>query len=250
MADKVAVRPPPGSTKKGPIREYAEAVIVALAVALMLRFFVIEAFKIPSGSMIETLAIGDFIFVNKLSYGAQIPFSFLGVGLPGGGTELMRWDEPSRGDVAVFRWPGNQKIDYIKRLVAVGGDTVEVRANELYLNGEKAPRKFVRTVTFYDKTCREQSGRLYSERIDDREYNVILGRGNGGGFQNFGPIKVKDGHVFAMGDNRDHSSDSRDWGQVDIRNVKGRALFAWLSIDPCAGLSGKLRVRRIGLPVR
>ncbi len=249
MSKKVAVKPPPKSDK-GVVREYVEAVTVALAVALVLRFFVIEAFKIPSGSMIETLAIGDFIFVNKLSYGAQIPYSLLGVSIPGGGTELMRWDEPERGDVAVFRWPGNQKIDYIKRLVAVAGDTVEVKGNELYINGEKAPRKFVRSVKFHDKTCNEQSGRLYSERIGDREYSVILGRGNGGMFQNFGPITVKKDHVFAMGDNRDHSSDSRDWGQVNINNVKGRALFSWLSIDPCAGMSGKFRLRRIGLPVR
>ena len=244
----VPKRPTRGGDK-GVIREYVEAIGIALAVALMLRFFVIEAFKIPSGSMIETLNIGDFIFVNKLSYRAEIPYSLLWWRFPGGGTTLAEWDEPEPGDIAVFRWPRDQTTDYIKRLVATAGQTVELRRNELYIDGEKLARSFERSVVYHDQRCNEVKGRLYTERIGAKEYGVILGRG-GGAYQNFGPIKVKPNHLFAMGDNRDNSSDSREWGQVPVHYVKGRALFVWLSIDPCASLAGRVRLSRIGTPVR
>ncbi len=243
---------PPRPTKggdKGVVREYVEAIGIALAVALLLRFFVIEAFKIPSGSMIETLNIGDFIFVNKLSYRAEIPYSLLWWRFPGGGTTLGEWDEPDQGDIVVFRWPRDQTTDYIKRMVAVAGQTVEVRRNELFIDGEKLARSFEKSVTYHDQRCNEMKGRQYTERIGDKEYSVILGRG-GGAYQNFGPIKVKPDHLFAMGDNRDNSSDSREWGQVPVHFVKGRALFVWLSIDPCADLAGRVRLSRIGTPVR
>ena len=244
----VPKRPTKGGGK-GVVREYLEAIGIALAVALMLRFFVIEAFKIPSGSMIETLNIGDFIFVNKLSYRAEIPYSLLWWRFPAGGTTLAEWDEPEAGDIAVFRWPRDQTTDYIKRLVATAGQTVELRRNELYIDGEKLARSFEKSITYHDQRCNEIKGRMYTERIGDKEYSVILGRG-GGAYQNFGPIKVKPNHLFAMGDNRDNSSDSREWGQVPVHYVKGRALFVWLSIDPCASLAGRVRLSRIGTPVR
>lgn len=244
-----SVPKPPGKGAKGVVREYVEAIVVALAVALMLRFFVIEAFKIPSGSMIETLEIGDFIFVNKLSYRAEVPYSLLWWRFPAGGTTLAEWDEPEAGDIVVFRWPNDQTTDYIKRIVATEGQTVELRRNELYIDGDKLPRSFEKTVTYHDQRCNEIKGRQYTERIGDKEYQVILGRG-GGAYQQFGPQKVKRDHLFAMGDNRDNSSDSRDWGQVPVRYVKGRALFVWLSIDGCADMAGRVRLSRIGTPVR
>jgi signal peptidase I len=224
---------------KSALREYVEAITIALTLALGLRFFVIEAFKIPSGSMIETLAIGDFIFVNKLSYRTEIPYSLLGVKIPGGGTTLVEWSGPDRGDVAVFRFPKDPSVDYIKRIVAIEGDTVELRRGEVFLNGEKLERKFIRTTKYNDQNCRPVNAGLWREDNGERTYEVLLEeRQRGMRVDNHGPETIKPGHAFAMGDNRDNSSDSRIWGQVPVENIKGRALFVWLSRDSCGGFLG------------
>jgi signal peptidase I len=235
-------RPP--RKPKGPIREYAEAIVIALSVALLLRFFVIEAFKIPSGSMIETLAIGDFIFVNKLSYRSEIPYAFLGRRFPKGGTTLMEWDEPARGDVVVFRYPHDQKVDYIKRVVALAGDTVEVRGGVLYVNGVEHTRTYQRAYSYSNQACFDEKVRLYSETNEAGNSYSVLARDGVQSGEHFGPITVREGHFFAMGDNRDNSSDSRVFGQVPVRYVKGRALFVWLSLDPCETWLGKVRWKR------
>jgi signal peptidase I len=244
-------RDEPGSIRKpkGAFREYVEAILIALSVALLLRFFVIEAFKIPSGSMIETLAIGDFIFVNKLSYRSEIPYSFLGVGIPGGGKTLKEWDQPDRGDVVVFRYPNNQKVDYIKRVVALSGDVVEVRSGVLFVNGQEHQRTFLEDYEYMSQGCSTERVRMFSEDNGERQYRV-LARGGSPGGRNFGPVTVRDEHFFAMGDNRDNSSDSRVFGQVPIRYVKGRALFVWLSMDPCQSWLGKVRWGRFFHRVR
>lgn len=218
--------------KKSVFREYFEAILIALLVALMLRFFVIEAFKIPSGSMIETLAIGDFIFVNKLSYRTEIPYTAVGIKVPGGGTTLLEWDQPERGDVVVFRYPNDQRVDYIKRVVGLPGDQVELRRGVLYVNGMEHKRRFVSNYKYSNQGCGEETARLFLEDNGDREYSVLARSGIQAG-ENFGPVVVRDGHFFAMGDNRDNSSDSRVFGQAPIHNIKGRALFVWLSIDRC-----------------
>jgi signal peptidase I len=235
--------------KKHPVLEYLEAIGVALLVAGLLRFFLVEAFRIPSGSMIETLAIGDFIFVNKLSYRSEIPYSILGVRIPGGGTTLRDWGLPEHGDIAVFRYPADPSTDYIKRIVGLPGDTIELRQNELVVNGEKLPRAFVRTTTYKDRGCEEIAGRVFTEDNGEKKYQVILRDGTDP-FENFGPITVKAGHVFAMGDNRDNSYDSRAWGQVPVGNIKGRALFVWLSVDGCGSWLERIRFGRFGKLVR
>ncbi len=234
---------------KGPVREYAEAILIALSVALLLRFFVIEAFKIPSGSMIETLAIGDFIFVNKLSYRSEIPYSFLGVKLPKGGTTLKEWDQPERGDVVVFRFPNNQKVDYIKRVVALPGDVLELRDGVLHVNGEEHKRTFTKDYEYLGAGCSTKRARMFEEANGDRTYHVLASRGSAAG-QDWGPVTIRDGHFFAMGDNRDNSSDSRFFGQVPIDYIKGRALFVWLSLDRCDSWFGKVRWGRFFHPVR
>ncbi len=221
--------------KKSTAREYAEAIGIALLLALTLRFFVVEAFKIPSGSMIETLAIGDFIFVNKFSYRTEIPYSILGARIPGGGTTLKEWGRPERGDVMVFRFPADPSVDYIKRVIGVEGDVISVRKNQLVVNGTEYERQFVRTTEYTDKNCREDKARVYTEDDGVNSYTVLL-RDGPDPFENFGPVTVKKDHVFVMGDNRDNSSDSRAWGQVPIDNIKGRAMFVWLSLDHCKGV--------------
>jgi len=241
--------PASGSSKKSVLREYVEAIVIALAVALMLRFFVIEAFTIPSGSMVETLAIGDFIFVNKMAYRTEVPYTALGIRVPGGGTTIKEWRTPERGDIIVFRFPTDQKTDYIKRVIGVPGDTIELRRNQLLVNGKQYERSYQKKVTYLDQRCQPISGAMFLEESGDDQYSVLLREGSSL-FENFGPIRVKEGHLFMMGDNRDNSSDSRAWGQVPIDYVKGRALFVWLSLDRCEGLRGRVRWSRLGSKVQ
>ena len=234
-----------GRATKGAGREYLEVILVALLLAFALRFFVVEAFRIPSGSMIETLLVGDFIFVNKLSYRTEVPFTILGRHVPGGGTTITRWSSPERGDVAVFRYPPDPRVDYIKRIVALAGDTVEVARNELIINGEHLPRLFSRSMEFHDQSCRSERAQLFSEHNGARSYGILIDSGPDV-FENYGPVTVPVGHVFAMGDNRDNSSDSRAWGFVPIDHIKGRALFVWLSVDRCSPFIDKIRWSRLG----
>jgi len=240
--------PPSGSRTKSVLREYVEAIGIALAVALLLRFFVVEAFKIPSGSMVETLAIGDFIFVNKMAYRTEVPYTALSIKVPFGGTTIKEWSQPQRGDIIVFRFPTDQKVDYIKRVIGVPGDTVELRQDQLVVNGEVYERALKEKVVYEDQHCNSSSALRFLEDNGEDEYSVLLREG-ANPFDNFGPVRVKDGHLFMMGDNRDNSSDSRAWGQVPIEYVKGRAMFVWLSLDRCADLSGRVRFGRFGKAV-
>lgn len=203
---------------KSTLREYAEAIVIALVLALFIRTFVIQAFKIPSGSMLPTLLIGDHLLVNKFIYGIKIPFK---------GTALIPIKEPQRNDVIVFKFPQNPKLDYIKRVVAVGGDTVESRDKVLYVNDKP----------FDDK---------YGRHIDDS----VMGPASGPR-DNFGPVTVPEGKVFVMGDNRDNSFDSRFWGFVDHRAILGKALviyWSWDVEEPVFSLSRlqSIRWNRVG----
>ena len=176
-------------------REYAEAIILALILALFIRTFVVQAFKIPSPSMVPTLLIGDHILVNKFLFGFHIPFS---------DGKIMAIREPKRGDVIVFKYPRDRKLDFIKRCIAVGGETVEVRDKQVFINGEPIA---VPQAVFLDK------GSLMNGR------------------DNFGPVTVPEGKIFVMGDNRDNSNDSRFWGFVDLADVKGKAMVIYWSWD-------------------
>ncbi len=197
--------------KKKQVREIAEAIVIALVLALVIRTFVMQAFKIPSGSMEDTLLVGDHIIVSKFAYGLQIPkpaeVNILGLNVPFLETKLIRtWGDIKRGDVVVFRFPGDRSKDYIKRVIGLPGDKVEMRDKVIYINGEKLsdPHSIYK-------------GRLFGE---DPEKTV-----------NFGPYTVPDGFVFAMGDNRDRSYDSRYWGPVPIYDIKGRAIIIYWSWD-------------------
>ena len=185
-------------SKKSLLWEYVEAIITALILALLIRTFVVQAFKIPSGSMIPTLLIGDHILVNKFLYGTQIPFS---------DKKILILREPEKGDIIVFKYPENPTKDFIKRVIATEGDTIEEKNKVVYVNGEPV----VETYAYhYDPTMRSDS--------DKRD--------------TFGRILVPKDKIFVMGDNRDHSYDSRFWGFVDRKEVKGKAFIIYWSWDP------------------
>lgn len=181
---------------KSTIREYAEAIIVALILALFIRTFVVQAFKIPSGSMIPTLLIGDHILVNKFSYGIKNPFN---------GTVWIPLGTPERKDVIVFKYPENPSQDFIKRVIGLPGDRIEIRDKEVYVNGEK----------FTVDNAVHRDPKIYPGPRPPRD--------------NYGPVTVPPQSLFVMGDNRDNSHDSRFWGFVDFKEVKGKAFMLYWS---------------------
>ena len=220
--------------RKSTLREYSESIGVAVAVALLLRAFVVEAFQIPSGSMIPTLEVGDHIFVSKFAYGVTVPFT---------NSRLMHFGQPERGDVVVFSYPMDPSTDYIKRVVGLPGDTVEIRHEDLYVNGQAVPRQRVpRRLPLLGEHPTSTAGcptnttaSCGSRRSDKKQHETIVEPGRGG--RDFGRTVVPRGHVFVMGDNRDNSSDSRVWGTVDVELIKGKALIVWWSRATSAGFS-------------
>jgi signal peptidase I len=288
-------------SRKSTGREYAESIGIAVLIALFLRGFVVEAFKIPSGSMIPTMEIGDHIFVNKFIYGLRVPLTK---------KRFFEWRAPERGEVIVFINPCEPDKDFIKRIVAVSGDTVEVRCDVLYVNGEPVPAEHVDQCTYWDREEKSnvwspEPCSLYVERFAGAEYYTIHPddrpdkdqvrkglaagtRSHLSGFRDFPEIRLPDcespddprsadqrqrslgriedsvpekdkypgpcglraryrvpeGHVFVMGDNRENSSDSRQWGSVPVENIKGKALFIWWSSKPSE--QGGVQWDRIG----
>ncbi|MEW6109240.1 MAG: signal peptidase I [Nitrospirota bacterium] len=205
--------------KKSAIRETIEAVIVAFLIALVIRTFVIQAFKIPSGSMIPTLQIGDHILVNKFLLGTPVDIPFTNINL----FRMPGLRKAQRGDIIVFKYPEDPKRDFIKRIIGVGGDVVESRDKTVFVNG----RKLVEP---------------YAQHVDDETKPAFQDRRD-----NFGPIVVPDGEVFVMGDNRDQSYDSRFWGFVDVSEIKGKAIIIYWSWD---GKETWVRFNRIGRLVK
>ncbi|PIE67636.1 MAG: signal peptidase I [Deltaproteobacteria bacterium] len=184
--------------KKGALRENIEAIVVAVILALFIRTFVVQAFKIPSGSMKETLLIGDHILVNKFIYGIKVPFIK---------KTLVSINEPQHDDIIVFEFPEDPDKDFIKRVVGIPGDTIEIRNKKLFVNGKQT----------------ENPHSVF------KDPNVVPARKQPR--DNFGPVKVPPGKLFVMGDNRDHSYDSRFWGFVDLIAVKGKAFIIYWSWD-------------------
>ncbi len=200
--------------RKSAFREYGEALFVALLLALFIRSFIVQAFKIPSGSMLPTLQIGDHILVNKFAYGVWLPLL---------DSKLLEVGEPRHGDVIVFVYPEDPEKDFIKRVVGVAGDVVEVRSKRLYRNGQRV----------------EDPHEYHAEGLEGRTVPTR---------DNFGPLTVEDGTVFVMGDNRDRSYDSRYWGAVSLDKVKGKAFLIYFSWDPDGWLPLRWGIRwtRIG----
>ncbi len=175
--------------KKDTLKEWLKSIIIALVLALLTRATVVQAFRIPTSSMEETLLVGDFLLVNKFIYGSKIPFTEI---------RLPKVRAPKRGDIIVFRHPTEGK-DFIKRCIGLPGDTIELRNDVVYVNGaaQKEPYKTL--------------------------------RGFGGQMSNFGPVVVPEGNIFMMGDNRHNSYDSRAWGALDMHYIKGKAMVMYFS---------------------
>jgi signal peptidase I len=194
--------------KKSLVREYSEIIVLAVGLALFVRTFFIQAFRIPSESMEDTLLVGDFLFANKLLYGPKLPL--VDVRLP-----AIR--QPRPGDIIIFRYPNDPKIDYIKRCVATEGQSVELIDNQLYVDGVLQNEPFTKYV--------------FGSRPD----------------RHFGPFTVPPEHIFMMGDNRDNSADSRAWGPLDKKLIAGKAMFIYFSWNPRAH---SIRFSRIGDLIR
>lgn len=180
-----------------------------LAVVLVLRSFLVEPFQIPSGSMLPTLEVGDFILVNKYAYGLRLPVA---------GTKILEVDDPERGDVIVFRYPEDGSTNYIKRVVGLPGDRVRYEDREIFINGEKVDSRFV---------ARLPPAELRRETLGGTEHDVFLTLGRTGR-SGEGEWLVPEGEYFVMGDNRDNSNDSRYWGTVPDELVVGEAFAIWM----------------------
>jgi signal peptidase I len=217
------------------IIENVISLALALLVVFAIRSSVVEAFKIPSGSMIPTLLVGDHIFVNKFAYGFKLPFSDWVTDEP---TYLVKRDPPKRGEIIVFLFPNRREetIYYIKRVIGTPGDIVEVKDKQIYVNNKPMPQTPIvgdRAQELFKSLDAARFGssalELYDEDLGNVNHVTMVDRNaymNG----NYGPITVPADSLFVMGDNRDFSSDSRSWGFVPLKNVKGRAMIIWLSI--------------------
>ncbi len=195
---KIAADRAAAGERKGRAREYIEAFLVALLIALVVRTLVIQAFKIPSGSMENTLLVGDHIFVNKFIYGYHVPYTK---------GRVLSFRQPKEGDIIVFEFPEDPSKDFIKRVIGIPGDSVEIRNKRVIVNGRPLAESYVR----------------YADGPGMEGYPPAR--------DNMPAFKVPAGKLFVMGDNRDRSYDSRFWGFVDMEKVVGKALFIYFSVD-------------------
>jgi len=232
--------------KKSWYRDWGESIIWAVVMALIIRALVIQAFKIPSGSMEDTLLVGDFLMVNKFIYGVSMPFINKTI-LPG-----IR--QPKAGDIIVFKYPLDKR-DFIKRCVAVEGDTVEVRDKKLYVNGQHPVEPYAvnkawgESITLPQMLSSELWRNDYQRDWEQRKFLNLPVR------DNFGPVVVPKGCVFAMGDNRDNSLDSRFWGPLPKSLILGKAVFIYWSWDsengePIWKFWQNIRFNRLGDMIR
>ena len=181
---------------KSNVKEYIESIIIAILIALFIRTFIICAYKIPSRSMVQTLLVGDHILVNKFLYGVKIPLLR---------NTIIPVRDPKRGEIVVFIFPNDRSKDFIKRVIGVGGDTIEIKNKKIFINGKE----------YSDSYGIYSDNIIYPATMQPRD--------------NFGPITVPNNSIFVMGDNRDESLDSRFWGFVDLKDVEGKAFIIYWS---------------------
>jgi signal peptidase I len=210
------------------IVEYSHSFFPVLLLVLILRSFLMEPFTIPSSSMVPTLRIGDYILVNKFEYGLRLPVI---------GTEIMALNKPQRGDIMVFKYPGDPRINYIKRVIGTPGDTIVYDNKRLIINGKEMPQTLEAELPPGAPELQ-----IYKESFDGPDHTIqhILSRNQYAGVREW---KIPEGHYFMMGDNRDNSNDSRFWGLVPDKNIVGKAVGIWMSKEPGLHLP---RFNRVG----
>ncbi|MBF0627895.1 MAG: signal peptidase I [Magnetococcales bacterium] len=218
------------------VAEYYEAIAMAVAIAFMVRTFVVEPFKIPSGSMIPTLLVGDYLFVNKTAYGYRLPFTQ---------QRIFMGDGPKRGEIAVFEYPKDPTKDYIKRIVALPGDRVAYREKRLFVNGQLVAQQLEGNYTYVNEYEQKIESQRLVEKFGDQPHSILVRP-----FANMDQItdeKIPPDHYFVMGDNRDNSNDSRYWGVVPAHRLVGRAVVLFWSWDR---IDNKPRWERVGQMIR
>jgi signal peptidase I len=231
--------------------EYSRSFFPVILIVFGLRSFLVEPFKIPSGSMMPTLLVGDFILVNKFTYGIRLPVI---------NKKVIEINDPARGDVMVFRYPQDPSLDYIKRVVGTPGDTVEYRDKKLFINGIPVPQRQAGTYSYVGNGLNYITALVYDEKLGETEHKAMVQPGlpavfpnqvldsfphrenctynaDGSGFV----CKVPAGHYFMMGDNRDASNDSRYWGFVPDENIVGRAFLIWMSFDDFSRIGKRIK---------
>lgn len=207
--------------------DYARSFFPVLLVVLIVRSFIIEPFQIPSGSMRPTLEIGDFILVNKFAYGLRLPVV---------NTRFIEVDDPERGDVMVFRFPDEPSVNFIKRVVGMPGDSIRYEGKQLYVNGEPVAKELIE-----EGPAKSPQELLLEEQLGDASHFIYNNPRDPG--PQMREVEVPEGHYFMMGDNRDHSNDSRYWGFVPEDNIVCRAFAVWMHWD--GGLPSFTSIRRI-----
>ncbi len=215
--------------------EYSKSFFPVLFIILLIRSFLVEPFTIPSSSMVPSLLIGDFILVNKFSYGLRLPVA---------NVKVVEIGDPERGDVVVFRKPKDEGVNYVKRLIGLPGDTVTYQNKQIILNGQRMAMQPVGRYVGQGSNAESTGAALLKENLDGVEHQLLqmgLMRSPEGSWS------VPEGHYFVMGDNRDNSEDSRSWGMVPEENLVGKAFFVWMHWD--WKLSGFVSWSRIGTKV-
>jgi len=227
---------------KSKLRQNVEAIVIALCLALLIRTFIVQPFKIPSGSMIPTLLIGDHLLVNKFIYGTKIPFMDI---------RIFPVEDIKRGDVIVFKFPGNDSVNegvhYIKRAIGLPGDEVNIEGRDVYINGEKIKQVYEGNYKYFEQGT-EVTTDKYIDTLSENIFDVIYKRSSINttkGKTNF-PITIPEGNIFVLGDNRDNSYDSRFWGFVPIESISGKAfLIHWSWNFDNDNIFNKVRWNRI-----
>lgn len=209
----------PTSQKEPLLVEYAHSFFPIVFIVLILRSFIAEPFRIPSGSMMPTLLIGDFILVNKFTFGIRLPVL---------NNKIIELNEPERGDIVVFRFPQKPEVDYIKRVIGLPGDRVAYYQKKILINGKPAKQVSLGAYQAVGEGINMMGAEHITEDLSNVEHSILVRKGVP---SVEGIFVVPEGHYFVMGDNRDNSNDSRYWGTVPEENLVGKAFFIWMSWD-------------------